>query len=84
MPVAVSSYKLPVPDLPMVRNRHALKGVPEPVTPFRLIRASGGGRRKASEGCGGWVLNAGREKVEGAPIGPAPDVAEERRASNAP
>jgi hypothetical protein len=42
MPVAVSSYKLPVPDLPMVRNRHALKGVPGPVTLFRLIRASGG------------------------------------------
>jgi class 3 adenylate cyclase len=27
------------------RGSHALKGVPEPVTLFRLIRASGGGRR---------------------------------------
>ena len=27
------------------RGRHELKGVPEPVTLFRLIRASGGGRR---------------------------------------
>jgi class 3 adenylate cyclase len=27
------------------RGRHELKGVPEPVTLFRLVRASGGGRR---------------------------------------
>jgi hypothetical protein len=27
------------------RGSHALKGVPKPVTLFRLIRASGGGRR---------------------------------------
>jgi hypothetical protein len=27
------------------RGRHALKGVPEPVTLFRIVRASGGGRR---------------------------------------
>ena len=27
------------------RGTHELKGVPEPVTLFRLIRASGGGRR---------------------------------------
>jgi hypothetical protein len=29
------------------RGSHQLKGVPEPVTLFRLIRASGGGRRAA-------------------------------------
>jgi hypothetical protein len=27
------------------RGSHELKGVPEPVTLFRLVRASGGGRR---------------------------------------
>jgi len=27
------------------RGSHALKGGPEPVTLFRLVRASGGGRR---------------------------------------
>jgi class 3 adenylate cyclase len=27
------------------RGSHALKGVPEPVTLFRIVRASGGGRR---------------------------------------
>ena len=27
---------------------HELKGVPEPVTLFRLVRASGGGRRRRS------------------------------------
>jgi class 3 adenylate cyclase/tetratricopeptide (TPR) repeat protein len=30
------------------RGRHQLKGVPEPVTLFRLIRASGGGRRSGA------------------------------------
>ena len=29
------------------RGSHELKGVPEPVTLFRLVRASGGGRRSA-------------------------------------
>jgi class 3 adenylate cyclase len=30
------------------RGSHALKGVPEPVTLFRLVRASGGGRRSGA------------------------------------
>jgi hypothetical protein len=30
------------------RGSHELKGVPEPVTLFRLVRASGGGRRSGS------------------------------------
>jgi hypothetical protein len=29
------------------RGTHQLKGVPEPLTLFRLVRASGGGRRTA-------------------------------------
>ena len=31
------------------RGRHDLKGVPEPVTLFRLVRASGGGRRAGQQ-----------------------------------
>ncbi|HWX25812.1 MAG TPA: hypothetical protein VNZ53_00020 [Steroidobacteraceae bacterium] len=30
------------------RGSHQLKGVPEPVTLFRIVRASGGGRRAGS------------------------------------
>jgi transcriptional regulator with PAS, ATPase and Fis domain len=30
------------------RGSHALKGVPEPVALFRLVRASGGGRRSGA------------------------------------
>ena len=30
------------------RGTHALKGIPEPTVLFRLVRASGGGRRSAS------------------------------------
>ena len=30
------------------RGSHELKGVPEPVTLFRIVRASGGGRRAGS------------------------------------
>ena len=39
------SARSPVCSSPRSAARHELKGVPEPVTLFRLVRASGGGRR---------------------------------------
>jgi hypothetical protein len=42
------------------RGSHELKGVPEPVTLFRLVRASGGGRRLAQR-----YLTPGADKQSG-------------------
>jgi class 3 adenylate cyclase len=40
------------------RGSHELKGVPEPVTLFRLVRASGGGRRSGQRHLTRWSAAA--------------------------